>query len=62
MKNELLLLSGKDIPFPIAQLTIHQPRIYEISYISEEKFWSGCQLIQFDKNLLEDEVKNSLSN
>ena len=62
MKNELLLLSGKDIPFPIAQLTIHQPRIYEISYISEEKFWGGCQLIQFDKNFLEDEVKNSLSN
>ncbi len=62
MKNELLLLSGCDIPFPIAQLTIHQPRIREISLISEETFWGGCQFIQFDKNFLEDEVKNNLSN
>ena len=30
MDNELLLLSGEDIPFIEAQLTIHQPKIKEI--------------------------------
>jgi len=33
--DELLLLSGNDISFPEAQLTIHQPRLKEIAYITE---------------------------
>ena len=36
MDNELLLLSGNDIPFIEAQITIHQPTIKEIAYIGEE--------------------------
>jgi len=42
MLDELLLLSGNDIPFFAAKATIHQPRIREIAYVNEEKFWPGC--------------------
>ena len=45
MMDELLLLSGNDIPFVLGQVTIHQPRLREIAYITEEKFWPGCQLL-----------------
>lgn len=31
--DELLLLSGNDIPFIEAQITIHQPTLKEIAYI-----------------------------
>ena len=31
--DELLLLSGNDIPFPDARLNVHQPRIKEIALI-----------------------------
>ena len=34
MDNELLLITGRDIPFIEAQVTIHQPRLYEISFIT----------------------------
>ena len=54
MLDELLLLSGNDIPFPIARLTIHQPRLKEIAYITEERFWPGCEYLKFDKDFLED--------
>ena len=60
--DELLLLSGNDIPFPQAQLTIHQPRLKEIAYITEERFWFGCELLKFDKNSLEEQDKVDLSN
>ena len=36
MENDLLLLSGNDIPFYGAQVSIHQPTIKEIAYIGEE--------------------------
>ena len=52
MVDELLLLSGNDIPFPIARLTIHQPRLKEIAYITETRFWHGCELFKFDKEIL----------
>ena len=42
MLNDLLLLSGNDIPFTGAQLTIHQPTIKEIAYVGEENFYTGC--------------------
>ena len=45
MNNDLLLLSGNDIPFVGAQLTIHQPTIKEIAYIGEEAFY-GCNQLQ----------------
>jgi hypothetical protein len=54
MIDELLLLSGNDIPFPQARLTIHQPTLKEIAYITEQRFWSACELLKFDKDLLPD--------
>jgi hypothetical protein len=60
MVNDLLLLSGNDIPFVPAQITIHQPTIKEIAYIGEEAFFTGCQLLNFSKNLLSEEDKVNL--
>lgn len=57
MNNALLLLSGNDIPFPEARLTIHQPTLKEISYIGEEAFFIGCGFLDFSKNLLGDKDK-----
>jgi len=58
--DELTLLSGVDIPFPRAQLTIHVPTIKEIGYIGEDKFHLGCHFINFSKNNLSEEDKFSL--
>ena len=44
MLNDLLLLSGNDIPFLEAQVNIHQPSIKEIAYIGEESFFIGLAL------------------
>lgn len=60
MVNDLLLLSGNDIPFVSAQITIHQPTIKEIAYIGEEAFFTGCQLLNFSKNILSEEDKVNL--
>ena len=60
MDNELLLLSGNDIPFIEAQVTIHQPTIKEIAYIGEEAFFIGCELINFSKNILPEQDKVNL--
>lgn len=62
MLDELLLLSGNDIPFPSAKATIHQPRLKEIAYITQEKFWHAYQLLKFNKNILSDKDKIGLSN
>lgn len=61
MTNELLLLSGNDIPFPEAQLTLHQPRLQEIALIGEEAFVVGCGFLNFSKELLSSVDKNRLS-
>ena len=58
--NDLLFLSGNDIPFIGAQLTIHQPTIKEIGLVGEEIFFTGCQLLNFSKNLLTEEDKSHL--
>lgn len=58
--NDLLFLSGNDIPFMEAQLIIHQPTIKEIGLIGEEVFFTGCQLLNFSKNLLNEEDKSNL--
>ena len=60
MDNELLLLSGNDIPFIEAQITIHQPTIKEIAYIGEEAFFTGCELINFSKNIFSEQDKINL--
>ena len=62
MIDDLLLLSGNDIPFPQAQITIHQPLLKEIAYITEERFWHACELLKFDKENLLDQDKNDLLN
>lgn len=62
MINELLLLSGKDLPFNEAQLIIHPPSIAQISYIGEDAFFTGCQYLTFSKNNLQDKDKNHLDN
>ena len=62
MIDELTLELGIDIPFLEAGVTIHQPRLKEIAYITEHRFWLGCQLLKFDKENLKEQDKNSLSN
>ena len=62
MIDELLLLSGNDLPFLQGKLIIHQPRVKEIAFITEQRFWSACELLKFDKNILLDQDKNGLSN
>lgn len=62
VKNELLLLSGADIPFVEGTVTIHQPTLYEISLIGEEALFEGCELLRFTKDILTSEDKNKLFN
>lgn len=57
MENDLLLLSGNDIPFIGAQATVHQPTIKEIAYLGEENFYTGCEFLRFSKDSLDDEDK-----
>ena len=61
MLSDLLLLSGNDIPFPEAQVTIHQPTLKEIAYIGEEAFFTGCGFLDFSKNLLSFEDRTRLT-
>ena len=62
MINDLLLLSGNDIPFIQAQINIHQPTIREIAYLGEEDFFTGVQLLNFSKNILSEEDRINLEN
>lgn len=57
MDNDLIFLSGGDIPFAEAQLVIHQPTIYEISYVGEQAFYTGIEFLRFSKNSLAEEDK-----
>lgn len=61
MINDLLLLSGKDIPFIEGSVTIHPPTIGEIALIGEEAFYSGCELLKFSKDILTTEDNLRLS-
>ena len=60
--DELLLLSGNDVPFPQAAITIHNPTLKEIGLMGEEKFHLGCRFLLFNKNNLSEEDKNNLAN
>lgn len=55
MLNDLLLLSGNDIPFEGARVSIHQPTVKEIAYIGEENFYTGCEFLKFSKDNLNEE-------
>lgn len=60
--NDLLYLSGNDIPFAAAAINIHQPRIKDIAIIGEENFYSGVEFLKFDKDILSEEDKIHLEN
>lgn len=60
MNNELLLYTRAEVPFPAAQVNIHNPDIIEIARIGEAKFFAACQIINFGKNQLSDEDKLGL--
>lgn len=60
--DDLLLLSGNDIPFIEAKLSVHPPKIKEIAYIGEENFFIGCEFLNFSKNIMEQKDKDILSN
>ena len=62
MLEPLLLLSGNDIPFPEARVTLHQPTLKEIAYIGETAFFVGCGFLNFSKNLLNEQDKIRLTN
>ena len=62
MLTNFMLLSGNDIPFPEARIMIHQPRLKEIALIGEQKFFLGCGLLNFSKELLDKSDKVDLSN
>ena len=49
--TRLILMCGTDYPVPECQLTIHQPRIKEISYIGEQDFFSGIQCLCLNKSM-----------
>ena len=60
--DELLLLSGNDIPFRMGRCSVHQPRLNEIAYIGEEAFHIGSRFLLFDKNNLQMQDKSGLDN
>lgn len=65
MNNDLLFLSGNDIPFPEGQITIRQPKVKEIAYIGEESFYTGLEILNISKNNLTEKDNiglNDLSN
>lgn len=51
MDNRLALICGSDIPVVECQLSVHQPRIKEISFIGEADFFSGIQCLCINKSL-----------
>ena len=61
MINELLLLSGNDIPLEEINLILHPPTIKEISLIGEENWFAGCEFLRFSKERLKTEDKNGLN-
>lgn len=62
MNNDLLFLSGNDIPIEEVHLLLHPPTIKEISYLGEDNFFSGCEFLKFNKNKLNTEDRNRLEN
>lgn len=57
--NRSALYSKNDIVFQPAQVVITQPTIYEINFLGEDSFYTGCSLLTFDKNnlLSQDKIK-----
>ena len=51
----LALMCGTDIPIQECQISLHQPRIKEISLIGEKAFFVGAQCLCVDKNLFSED-------
>lgn len=62
MVEEIHLITGEDIPFIPAEITIHQPRIKEIAYIGENTFFTGSRFLNFSKEDLELEDAEKVKN
>lgn len=57
MDTRLAMICGTDIPVPNCQLVLHQPRLEEISYIGEQDFFSGIQILCLYKSMfIEDKL------
>lgn len=56
MDNRLALMAGTDIPVPECKIVLHQPSIFEISFVGEEEFFIGIQTLCLSKTMfIEDE-------
>lgn len=60
--DKLTLTTKNDIPFPEAQITIHQPTIKEIGLIGEDTFFLGCQLLTISKDQVQNMDSQDISN
>lgn len=60
--DDMMLLSGNDIPFPEAGLMVHQLTPKDIGYITERNYFLGVDLLNFSKDKLAEEDKNNLVN
>lgn len=61
-KNILLLLSKNDVPFPEAQVSIHQPTLKEIAFIGEENFFNALRFLNFKRDRFFTELPKELEN
>lgn len=55
MDIKLALMCGSDIPIPECQITVHQPKIWEIALIGEEDFFIGTQCLNINKKYLQQD-------
>lgn len=61
MVDELILQTGIDIPYPEANLSVHQPSIKEIGYIGgDTNLFLGCEIFRFSKNKIPPQDRKDL--
>lgn len=60
LENELLFLSGNDIPFPEGRISLHPPTLKDIALIGENSFFQGIELLKFSKESLSVQDKSVL--
>lgn len=60
----LALMAGADIPIPECEITLHQPKIKEISYIGESDFFVGAQCLCVNKSMYssDNQLLNEVTN
>ena len=58
--DELLMITAGDIPYPSAQIQVHQPTAKEIGMVGETSFYQGIGLLSFDKDMINFEDKSGL--